>query len=155
MSLLPQFPVDGGCRCASLRFRLSAAPWMETVCHCRGCQRMTASAYSTTVTMPEDGFALIAGETVIGGLHGEEADHHHCDWCKSWVFTRPRASLGWVNVRATMLDDASWFAPWAEMQTAEMLPWAKTGAGRSFARFPAAEEYAELVRAYRTERGLD
>ena len=151
---IPHLPIEGGCRCGRVRFRLTEAPWMETVCHCRGCQRMTASAFSTTLIMPVGGFAVIAGETVIGGIHGDEAHHHHCDWCKGWVFTTPAADLGFVNVRATLLDDAGWFAPWAEIQTAEMLPWAKTGAVKSFERFPAMGDYQDLIAAYRSERGI-
>jgi len=152
--MIPNLPIEGGCRCDRVRFRLSAAPWMETVCHCHGCQRMTGSAFSTTLIIPDDGFALIAGETVVGGAHGDMADHHHCDWCKSWVFTRPRAALGFVNVRATLLDDAGWFAPWMETQTAEALPWAKTGAAKSFERFPETDAYMGLIAEYRTARGL-
>ena len=132
---MPKLPIEGGCRCGRVRFRLTERPWLEAACHCRGCQRMTASAFSTTLVMPDSGFAVIAGQPVIGGMHGDVADHHHCDWCKSWVFTRPRAALGFVNVRATLLDDPYWFAPWMETQTAEKLPWATTGAERSFERF--------------------
>lgn len=149
---LPQFPVEGGCRCGKVRFRLTEAPWSETACHCHGCQTMTGSAFSTTLIMPASGFELIAGDTVIGGLHGDDVHHHHCDWCKSWVFTRPAADLGFVNVRATLLDDASWFAPWMETQTAEKLPWATTGASVSFERFPAMEDYQDLIARYRSER---
>lgn len=151
---IPPFPVDGGCRCGRVRFRLSEAPWMETACHCRGCQLMSASAFSTTLIVPEAGFAVTAGETVVGGMHGDVADHHHCDWCKSWVFTRPHADLGFVNVRATLLDDATWFAPWMETQTAEKLPWAGTGADRSFPRFPEMESYQGLIAEYRAARGI-
>jgi hypothetical protein len=151
---MPEFPVEGGCRCGRVRFRLTQAPWMETACHCRGCQRMSASAFSTTLIMPTDGFALIAGETAIGGMHGDEAHHHHCDWCKGWVFTKPEADLGFVNVRATLLDDPAWFAPWMETQTAEQLPWATTGAERSYARFPEMDEYQGLIAQYRAARGV-
>ncbi|MDP1025861.1 GFA family protein [Sphingomonas sp. KR1UV-12] len=151
---IPALPIEGGCRCGRVRFQMTAAPWMEAACHCRGCQRMTGSAFSTTLMLPDDGFALTAGDTVIGGLHGDEADHHHCDWCKSWVFTRPRAAMGFVNVRATLLDDPAWFAPWMETQTDEALPWAVTGAARSFGRFPAADDYSPLIAAYRKDRGI-
>lgn len=150
---MPDFPLDGGCRCGRVRFRLFAAPLMEAACHCRGCQRMTGSAFSTTLVMAEDAFAVTAGETVVGGIHGDEADHHHCDWCKGWVFTRPRAAIGIVNVRATLLDDARWFAPWIETQVAEALPWATTGAARSFDRFPAMDDYTGLIERYRRDRG--
>jgi hypothetical protein len=148
------FPAEGGCRCGRVRFRVSKSPWMETVCHCHGCQHMSASAFSTTLIVPVDGFEQIAGETVIGGTHGDQADHHHCDWCKGWVFTTPRQPIGFVNVRATLLDDASGFAPWMETQTAEKLPWAVTGAERSFDRFPEMNEYQGLIAEYRVARGI-
>ena len=151
---IPDLPIEGGCRCGRIRFRLSEAPWLESVCHCRGCPQMSASALSTTITVPESGFAVIRGEPVIGGLHGDEAHHHHCDWCKSWMFTRPEADLGFINVRATLLDDPSWFAPWMETQTAEKLSWAETGAGRSFARFPELDEYQRWLAEYRAERRI-
>ena len=151
---MPDLPIEGGCRCGRVRFRLTEAPWMEAACHCRGCQRMTGSAFSTTLIMPASGFAVIAGDTVIGGLHGDEADHHHCDWCRSWVFTKPRADLGFVNVRATLLDDAGWFAPWMETQTDEKLPWASTGAARSFGRFPEMDQFQGLIAEYRAARGM-
>ena len=152
---MPKLPIEGGCRCGRMRFRLTEQPWLEAACHCRGCQRMTASAFSTTLVMPDGGFSVIAGQPVTGGMHGDVGDHHHCDWCKSWVFTRPRAAMGFVNVRATLLDDPHWFAPWLETQTAEKLPWAATGAARSFERFPAMEEYQALMAAYRTARATD
>lgn len=147
---MPALPLDGGCRCGKVRFRISAPPLITAVCHCLGCQRMTAGAFSTTVMVPADGFAVTAGEPVIGGLHGEQSHHHHCDWCKSWLFTT--FAMPFVNVRATMLDDVSWFAPYIESYTSEALPWAKTGAARSFPQFPSREEYGPLMAEY-AERG--
>lgn len=144
----PDLPMEGGCRCGRVRFRVSKPAMLTSVCHCTGCQRMTGSAYSTTVTVPEDGFAVIQGEPVIGGLHGPQGRHHHCDWCKSWVFTRIEPSMGFVNVRATMLDDASWFAPFVETYTSEALPWARTPAERSYAKFPEMSDYASLLERY-------
>lgn len=143
---MPDLPLDGGCRCSKARFRISAPPLMAMACHCTGCQRMTASAFSTTVMVPEQGFSVIAGEPVIGGLHGAESHHHHCDWCKSWLFTT--FAMPFVNVRATMLDDATWFAPYIESYTSEALPWAKTGATHSFAQFPSREDYGPLIAEY-------
>jgi hypothetical protein len=146
------FPVDGGCRCGKVRFRITAPPLMEPACHCTGCQKMSASAFSTTLMVPLDAFAVIAGETVPGGLHNPDRAHQHCDWCKGWIYTKLPAAVPFVNVRATLLDDPSWFAPWMESYTSEALPWAKTGATRSFAKFPEMHEYEGLMAAYRAER---
>ena len=33
---MPKLPIEGGCRCGRVRFRLGERPWLEAVCHCRG-----------------------------------------------------------------------------------------------------------------------
>lgn len=52
---------------------------------------------------------------------------------------------GFVNVRATMLDDPRWFVPFVETCTAEALPWAKTAATHSFANIPPPESFGPIV----------
>lgn len=146
-------PMTGSCRCGKVRFTITAPPLLTMACHCTGCQRMTASAYSISIAVPEDGFTVTAGETVIGGLHGEQLHHHHCDWCKSWLFTRIEPGFGFVNVRASMLDAPGWFAPFIETYTSEAFPWAKTGATHSYAQFPAMEEYQPLIEAFARHNG--
>jgi len=139
-------PMEGACRCGQVRFRVNKAPLFTAVCHCTGCQKMTGGAYSTTMAVPADGFDVIEGETVIGG---EQQDprllHHHCDHCKSWMFTRIEPGMGFVNVRATMLDDPRWFTPFVESYTSEALPWATIDAPHSYEKFPPMEEYQALL----------
>lgn len=149
---LPDLPMEGGCRCGRVRLRISAPPLLAMACHCRGCQRMTASAFSTSIAVPTDAFDVIAGEPEIGGLHGDESRHHHCGWCKSWLFTKVAPKLGFVNVRATMLDEAGWFVPFVETFTSEALPWALTPAPHSYPAFPPMEAYQDLVTAYAATR---
>jgi len=144
----PSLPIEGSCRCGKVWFRISAPPMLASACHCRGCQRMTGSAFSTTLSVPSSGFEVIAGQTVIGGIHGDQARHYHCEWCKSWMFTRIEPDMGFVNVRPAMLDHPEGFAPYVEMQVAEKLPWASTGAPRSYDRFPEFDEYEGLMREY-------
>ena len=138
-------PWEGGCRCDAVRVRVTKPPLLTGACHCAGCQKMSASACSLTVTVPADGFEVIAGETEIGGLHGPQVHHHHCPRCKSWVFTRVEGMDWFVNLRATMLDEHSWFAPFMEVWTSEGLPWARTGAARSYETAPKMDEYEGLM----------
>jgi hypothetical protein len=137
-------PWDGGCRCGRVRLRVSAPPLVTSACHCTGCQRMSASAFSLSIAVPSSGFAVTQGEPVIGGLHGD-AHHFFCPWCMSWMFTRIEGLDDFVNLRATMLDDARWVVPFIETYTSEKLPWASTPAIRSYPRFPAIEDYPALV----------
>ena len=138
-------PMERGCRCGKVRFRLSKPPMLTMACHCTGCQKMSASAFSLSVAIPSDGFEVITGEAVIGGLHGDQSRHHHCDWCKSWMFTRIEPDMGFVNVRPTMLDDARWFEPFIETYTSERLPWATTPAKHSYEKFPEMADYGKLI----------
>ncbi len=109
---------------------------------------MSGSAFSTTLILPADALEITSGEPVLGGMHAADLAHYHCDWCKSWVFTRPPAEYGIVNVRATMLDDATWFAPFMETCTSEKLPWAQTGAPHGYAQFPDPSEFPKLIQAF-------
>ena len=140
-------PWEGGCRCGKVRIKVSAPALLTMACHCTGCQRMTASAYSLSVAVPSEGFAVTSGDPVIGGLHGATR-HYFCPYCMSWMFTRPEGMDWFVNIRATMLDDTQGFAPFIETWTSERLPWATTPAVHSYETVPAMEDYEGLLQEY-------
>ena len=135
---------EGGCRCGRVRFRIGAKPLMTSACHCTGCQRMTASAFSLSTFYPTSGFEVTVGEPVIGGLHGA-LRHFFCPYCMSWMFTRPPGMDDMVNVRSTLLDDARTYRPFIETYTSERLPWTRTPAVHSFERFPVPEQFPALL----------
>jgi hypothetical protein len=113
---------------------------------------MSASAFSLSAAFASDTFSVVQGETAIGGVHGPTR-HFFCEYCMSWLFTRPDGLDSIVNVRATMLDEASAYPPYIETYTSERLPWAMTPAIRSFDEFPRFEDYEELVREYQAHAG--
>lgn len=123
---------------------MAGTPLVTMACHCTGCQRMTASAFSLSSLYPAGAFEITAGEPVIGGLRGATR-HFFCPSCLSWLFTRPEGLPDFINVRATMLDDARSFRPFVETYTSEKLPWATTGARHAFERFPPPESFPALL----------
>ena len=116
-------------------------------CHCTGCQRMSASAFSLSSLYPADRFELTAGEPVLGGLRAATR-HYFCPSCMSWLYTRPEGMDAVVSVRATLFGEAAGFAPFIETFTSERLPWASTGAAHSFARFPLEADFPALLTAF-------
>src|SRR5882757_8927579 len=70
-----ELPSHGHCRCGEVQIRISAQPMLTMACHCKGCQRMSASAFSLSAAFPADKFLITQGEPVIGGIHGP-AGHH-------------------------------------------------------------------------------
>ena len=109
---------------------------------------MSSSAYSLSAMVPSDGFELLSGEPVRGGLKGSGIHHFFCPDCMNWLFTRWEGMDGLVNIRPTMLDETSWFAPFIETYTSEKLAFAETGARRSYPRFPEETEFPVLLQAY-------
>ncbi|MCB1496410.1 MAG: GFA family protein [Bauldia sp.] len=148
---MANYPMEGGCRCGKVRLRINVPPILTMACHCRGCQRMTSSAFSLSAAIPTEGFAVTAGEPVIGGLHGA-ARHYFCGHCMSWMFTRPDGIDFFVNLRPTMLADPGIFSPFIETWTSEKLPWAKTPAVHSFEALPTMEAYEGLAKEYMERR---
>jgi hypothetical protein len=142
-----RLPWEGGCRCGQVRLMVSAPPLLTMACHCTGCQRMTASAFSLSAGFRSEGFTVTKGEPVIGGLHGATR-HYFCPHCMSWMFTRAEGFDWFVNLRATMLDDPGWFTPFIETWTSEKLPWATTPAVHSFEKVPAFEEFERLAEEF-------
>lgn len=135
-------PVDGDCMCGQVRIRVRANPLITMACHCRGCQRLSASAFSLSALLPADAVD-VAGETAIGALHGASR-YEYCPHCLNWLLTRP-AGAPLVNVRPSMFDMPAWSAPFIETFTREKLSWATTPAKHSFPGYPPDERYGALM----------
>jgi hypothetical protein len=132
--------------CGRARLRVSAPPIMTMACHCTGCQKMSASAFSLTALFPAEAFEVVSGETRIGALHGPSR-YVHCAHCLNWLYTAPEG-MPFVNVRPGLFGVLAWSTPFAETCAAEKLPWAVTSARHSFAAYPPPDSYEPLMREY-------
>ncbi|WP_019959587.1 GFA family protein [Woodsholea maritima] len=144
----PPLPQTGTCRCGAVEIEVSAQPLMTAACHCRGCQKMSASAFSLTAMIPSAGFKVTKGTPVKGGLQGPQLDHFCCPECKSWMFTRITGLPDFVNVRPTLFEDLSWATPFIETMTSAKLNWVNLPVEHSFDGFPPVEDYMALITAY-------
>lgn len=143
-------PIEGACMCGQVKLRVTLSPIITAACHCTGCQKLSASAFSLTAMIPAEGVEVI-GETAIGGLHGESR-YEYCPRCLNWLVTRP-AGMPFVNVRPTMFDAPAWATPFIETCASEKLPWATTPAKHSFAMYPPEDSYGPLMAAYAAQAG--
>ena len=142
-----KLPWTGACLCGQVRVRVTEAPVVAAACHCRACQKLTGGAYSLTLMLPASGLS-VEGETEIGGLHSPVPEHHFCPSCKTWLFSRGIAGGQFVNLRPSLLDDASWVVPYADTCVADRLPGVQSGAKVDYPEFPPVEDYAGLMEGY-------
>ena len=143
--------MEGACLCGQVRFKVRGRPLLTLACHCRGCQRLTASAFGLAALYPVGSLDIIDGQPVIGALHGADRQFF-CPYCMSWLYTFPDG-LDFIAVRATMLDNARSFRPFMEVHTGEKLPWANTPAIHSFETLPPPEELSRLVAEFTALKG--
>ena len=54
--------LTGGCQCGAVRYEVVAEPVAIYVCHCRECQRQSASAFGISVIVPAWAFTLTQGD---------------------------------------------------------------------------------------------
>ncbi|HBN50724.1 MULTISPECIES: GFA family protein [Thalassospira] len=139
------YPVKGSCRCGKLEIALAAPPVLTAACHCRGCQKMSSSAFSLTAMCKSDSFRVVRGTPVKGGVQGPELDHFFCPDCKTWMFTRITGMDDFVNVRPTLFDQKSLATPFIETMTSEKLPWVSIPAQHSFTGFPDVDDFMKLL----------
>ena len=59
------FPVDGGCTCRHVRYRMATAPMFVHCCHCTWCQRETGSAFALNALIEADQVRVLQGEVDV------------------------------------------------------------------------------------------
>lgn len=137
--------------CGACVVRVSAAPIITMACHCRGCQKLSASAFSLTAMIPAEAFQLVSGKTQVGALHGA-SPYVYCAHCLNWLYTE-LSEAPFVNVRPSLFDVPAWSTPFIESYVSEKLPWAVTGARHSFEKYPTPDRYGPLMAEYAAARG--
>jgi hypothetical protein len=136
---------SGQCRCGDITFVAKGPSMLTMACHCKGCQRMTGSAFSLSAMYADANFEVFTGTPAIGGMKASPA-HYVCPKCSSWIFTRVASPMGdLVNVRAPMFDEPDQTTPFIETCTLEKLDWVSLGAKHSFDKFPSGEQFGALL----------
>jgi len=51
----------GGCQCGAVRYEVSGEPFALYVCHCRECQKQSASAFGISLIVRRSNFCLTGG----------------------------------------------------------------------------------------------
>ena len=54
------FPLEGGCSCRGVRYRMQTAPLVVNACHCSWCQRETGSAFVVNALLEHDRLELLS-----------------------------------------------------------------------------------------------
>ncbi len=130
MDAMP-LPLTGGCQCAAVRYEIAHVPLAVYACHCTHCQRITSSAFSIGVVVPDAAFRLTAGVPRTAPDQVADSGRIKTRWicpdCGTWLFGNPWPGTSYPGpvriVRGGTLDDAPRLRPGMHYWTRSKQPW--------------------------------
>lgn len=121
------YPMQGGCTCRHVRYRMTAAPMFVHCCHCTWCQRETGSAFVLNALIEADRVELLHGEVEVVDTpsnSGKGQKISRCPKCRIALWsTYAGAGPAFRFVRVGTLDGALSVAPDIHIFTSTRQPW--------------------------------
>ena len=120
-------PLEGGCNCEAIRYRLHAAPMFVHCCHCTWCQRETGSAFALNALIETAHVEVVEGTPArfhLASASGKGQDVLRCSACGVALWSHYaglREKLAYVRVGT--LDDPSAAPPSIHIFTSTKQPW--------------------------------
>lgn len=119
---LPAIPIEGGCHCGAVRYRITARPKAVNACHCDDCKRLSGATFGVYLHVPKDALAVTSGTFDIfrrTGGSGNTIPIERCRACGTRMWHLPEAAPDLVILCAGTLDDPSWAVPTSHIFTEE------------------------------------
>ena len=142
-------PIEGGCACGAVRYRLDAAPMFVHCCHCLDCQRQTGSAFVLNALIEADRVELLGQPPVRFEMPTDSGRPHgvyRCAACGTAVWSEYGGLTALRFVRVGTLDDPKALAPDVHIYTRSKQPWLQLPAG-----IPAFEAYYDAQKVWPAE----
>lgn len=140
MSTAPLYPLEGGCDCRQVRYRLLAPPMFVHCCHCRWCQRESGASFALNALIEADRLELIAGEPELVDTPSESGlgqQIARCPTCRVALWSHYAGAGPYVSfVRVGTLDQPDRLPPDIHIFTSSKQPWVRLAPDT-----PTMEEY--------------
>jgi len=143
MTAADPFPLDGGCTCRRVRYRMTTRPLFVHCCHCRWCQRESGAAFALNA-MIETARVELLGEPPeqvdTPSASGKGQRIARCPHCRVAVWSHyAGAGPAVAFVRVGTLDEPGHLPPDIHIFTASKQPWVVIPPGAT-----AVPEYYDL-----------
>jgi hypothetical protein len=147
------FPLEGGCTCRAIRYRMISAPLFVHCCHCRWCQRETGASFALNAMIEADRIVVLEGEPEVVATpsnSGKGQKIIRCPSCRIALWSNYAGAGDAIRfVRVGTLDDPDRLPPDIHIFTASKQPWVVLPPGT-----PAVAEYYDRDR-YWPEESLE
>ena len=144
------FPIEGGCACKAVRYRMQTKPLIVHCCHCRWCQRETGAAFALNAMIEADRVPLLAGEPELVDTPSQSGMGQkivRCPKCRIAVWSHYAGAGPLLKfVRVGTLDEPDRLPPEIHIFTSSKQPWVLIPPG-----MPSVPEYYEREKVWSKE----
>jgi hypothetical protein len=134
------FPLEGGCDCRHIRYRMDTPPLFVHCCHCRWCQRETGASFALNAMIEADRVSVLGAEPELIDTPSESGKGQkiaRCPKCRIAVWSNYAGAGPLLKfVRVGTLDNPDCLPPDIHIFTASRQPWVILPAAT-----PAVSEY--------------
>ena len=123
MTLAP--PLEGGCACGAVRYRVSMPPVTLYGCHCTSCQAQSGTAFNLSLRVETAGFVITRGEPARIEIATDSGRAKHGLFCPHCGVRLAHITHGapHLSVRAGTLDSRAKLDPVGHIYVRSALPW--------------------------------
>lgn len=125
VSALESARLAGGCQCGSVRYEVTGEPVTLYVCHCRECQKQSASAFGISVIVRRSDFRVTQGEVKVWPRATDRGGRLACAFCPvcgSRLWHEPVEATGTISIKGGSLDEPPDLRPASHIWTSRKLP---------------------------------
>jgi hypothetical protein len=104
----PERSLKGGCQCGAVRYALRGPPRTIYVCHCRECQKQSASAFGISVVVRSADVQLLKGNLQRWSrptASGRTLACFFCSNCGSRVWHGDKDQADEISIKGGSLDE--------------------------------------------------
>jgi len=145
-----EYPLEGGCDCGQIRYRMETAPLIVHCCHCHWCQRETGTAFALNALIEAERVIHLKSEPQVidtPSQSGKGQKIARCPTCCVAVWSNYAGAGPIIRfIRVGTLDTPAALRPDIHIFTASRQPWVVLPQD-----VPAVPEFYEIERHWSAE----
>lgn len=121
-------PIEGGCQCGGVRYRITGDPVMTALCHCTRCRRANAAPAVAWAMYADSQVAFVTSPPTVY-VSSPGCARGFCPTCGTQISFTADYIPGLIDITIGSLDDPGAVAPSFHYWESKRLPWLQLADG--------------------------
>ncbi|HTV50381.1 MAG TPA: GFA family protein [Steroidobacteraceae bacterium] len=119
---MQQEPIEGGCLCGAVRYRIHGAPRVSLICHCQSCRKAAGAPCVAWVTFAAQHLEWVRGQP-RRHRSSPPVQRGFCESCGTPLTWSHERHADEIDITTASLDEPMRFPPTREVWLSERIGW--------------------------------